>query len=161
MAFGNAVTDFSQQAIGSYGYTIKVPLEPSGLNANVVYAVQGQVGASDTPQVVLTKVLQSTIEDYLNSSSCPDLAFATDGTNVIVFFKTTVFAYVSDTRIAFLGLRNAQPTASDNDKLDIIDDDIGLLRVYAIQEMYLLKQNFVPQNILDTISNEETRITNE
>ena len=123
--FGNAVSpDFDQQAIGSYGYTIKVPLGPDASNANMIYAVQAQVGAGDTPQTVDTKILLSTLEGYLNDSACPDLAFATDATNVYVFFKTTVFAYVSDTRIAFLGLRNAQLMTSDSSYLDIPDSDI-------------------------------------
>lgn len=159
MAFGSLVTDFDQQAIGAYGYTIKIPIDPTGLNANVIYAVQAQASSSDTPEPVTTKVLLSTLESYLNDSACPDLAFAADNSNLFIFFATATFDYVADTRFAVFGLRNAQPTTVDTDLLDIIDDDLELLIAYIIQAVWLSFKFTKNKYIEDAVATEERKIT--
>lgn len=157
--FGNSVTDFSQQAIGTYGYTVKIATDPTSLNAAEITAVQAQASASDTPSPVTSEVSINTIQGYLNDFACPDLAFNFDGGNVTIFFKTSVFAYVSATRVALVGKRNAQATTADSDLLDIVDDDLGLLIAYILQSAYLSFKNTKSKAVEDSIETEERKIT--
>ena len=157
MAFGNPVTDFDQQAIGDYGYIVKI--DAVSLLALEVDAVQAQASASSTPSPVTAETTRNAIEGYLNDSACPDLAFNFSGSDVLVFFKTSVFAYASDTRIALFGKRFAQNVSDDATKMDILDDDIALLLAYMMQLAALSLKNTKLKYIEDWVETEEKKIT--
>ena len=153
--FGNAVTDFAQQAVGTYGYTIKM----GNLNAYLISAVQAQPSAASTPDPITAENTIEEIQAYLNDSACPDLAFNFDGGQLTVFFKTSVFAYTSDSRIAVFGIRNSQPPSTDTDLLDIIDDDINLLMGYPLRSAFLSYKNTKSKYVEDLVETEERKIT--
>lgn len=160
MAFGSDITTLNQDAIGSAGYIVKI--DTVYLLAHSIEQVQAQIDPDDTPAPVSEEVAYSTLYGYLNDSGCPDLAFANNEGELAVFLKTTVFPYLSTTRIAVFGKRIAQNASVDADLLDVPDKDIELVKAYALKEAYsTAKGGYVPKSVNDTIKVEERRINNE
>ena len=110
MAFGAMVTDFAQAAVGSAGYTIKVSLINDLLVS--VDAVQAQASASSTPAPVTDETIITTLLGYLNSDDAPDLAYYFSEGEITIFFNSTTFDYVDDTRFAIWGYRKGHTGSS-------------------------------------------------
>lgn len=156
MAFGSAVTGVAQNAVGSYGYIVKI--NTAELLAETIEAVQAQDSTSDTPEPVVDAVSIAALHGYLNDSACPDLGFSFSDGECSIFFKTSVFPYVSTTRYALFGLRKAQNCTADGDYLDCPDRDLNLVFAYCLQLAYNLKKSGTPKHIYDTIKNGEKDI---
>ena len=156
--FGNRVTDIDKFAEGTAGYILRV--DTTTVLAYTITGVQAQVSATDTPVPIDTEDELSTILGYLNNSSAPDLAFNYSYGEVYIFFKTSVFPYVDDTRFIIIGRRNPLKLTSFNDKLDIADKDIDLFLAYAIRTASLLAREAVPFQIEKIIKAKEQEIKN-
>lgn len=159
MAFGAKITDFSQAAIGSYGYTIKV----SVLNDLIVSidAVQVQAAADSTPAPVVGETAITDLLGYLNSVSAPDLAYNFSEGEVTIFLLTDTFPYEDTTRFALFGNRKGQNVSDLTDKIDIPDKDINYLINLCLELSYLIKKKYVPRDIVENIRLEELRISDE
>ena len=156
--FGNSVTDFSRSAVGSGGYTIK--LDVTGLLIDKITGVQAQSSPTDTPSPVNLESNLFALQGYLNSPA-PNLAFNYSNGEVTILFNLTAFPYVSATRFAIFGLRNAQKMVNDTDYLDTPDRDIALVNAYALELTWLSQKGFAPVGVLETIENQERRIKDE
>lgn len=156
MAYGSSVTNVTQNAIGLYGYIIKI--NTAELLAQTIDSVQAQVSPSSTPETVSGSVSIAALYNYLDSTECPDLAYNYSDGECSIFFKTTVFDYTAATRFALFGKRKAQNCTSDADLLDCPDKDLNLLAAYCLQTAYGLKKGGVPKWIYETIKNGEAEI---
>ena len=159
MSFGNSITEFSQVAVGTTGYTIKC--DTTSLLFDKLNQVQAQASATDTPSPAVAEVTQAQLQQYLNSASAPDLAFNYGNGEATIFFKTSVFPYEETTRFALFGLRNIQKCTSDSDFLDVPDKDFALVQAYALEQAGIISKGAAQKNILDTIEDEERRVRNE
>lgn len=158
MAFGIKVTEFPQIAVGDYGYTIKINL--TTYNFYKVNSVQAQAAAGDTMSPVTAESTIEVVQGYVSDADCPDLAFNYGG-SLTIFFKTTAFPYVDNTRFAAFGLRNATLPTGDSSALDVPDKDLRLLLNYALLNAYSVKKGSTPRDILAIIEQEELRLYND
>jgi hypothetical protein len=159
MAFGSSVSYLTQNAVGSYGYIVKI--NTAELLAERIEAVQAQDSSSDTPEPVEGNTSISALYAYLNDSACPDLAYNYSDGECSIFFKTSVFPYEATTRYALFGKRKAQNCTSDSDLLDCPDRDLNLLIAYCLDVAYQLKKNGTPKWIYDKIKIAERALRNE
>jgi hypothetical protein len=159
MAFGNAVTEFSQVAVGAYGYTIRV--DASTLRPHKIANIQIQASPTSTSAPVTNEVSANVLSGYLENSDCPDVAFNFSGSEVLIFLKTAIYPYISTTRLAFGGLRNAQETTADTDYIDVPARDIDYLCALCMARAYKLQQRNMPQAIREDIELHEEAIRNE
>lgn len=159
MAFGSIVTNLTQNAIGSYGYIVKI--NTADLLAETIESVQAQDDPATTPEPVTGQVSIATLYSYLDDSGCPDLAYNYSDGECSIFFKTTEFAYSATTRFALFGRRKAQNCTSDADLLDLPDRDLNLLAAYCMQLAYALKKGGIPKWIYETVKNGEQTIRGE
>ena len=161
MAFGNAVTDVSQRAVGTYGYTISI--DTTGLYAYKITFVQAQDDSGATP--VLSdpsgsSVSIKTLQEYLEDASCPDIAFNYAHGICTIFFKTSVYPYVSDTRFAMFGQRDSLKFYADGDKADFPDSEAALFNAYVIKHAALLTNKPIPSDVARIIQKREYEIKN-
>lgn len=145
MAFGNSIVDFSQASIGTIGYTVRI--DTTGLRTFKTKFVQAQATSSSTPVPATQEVLLETIQGYLNDSEAPDLAFNNGYGEITIFLKTSVFPYLTNTRIALFGIRNPIPMTLSTDKADFSDRDLELFINYALRYAYSLQKIPVPGNV--------------
>lgn len=136
---------------------------------------------SDVPAVVVTT--EYAINDYVRVSNrvykCitsgitenptpayPTSGNVTDGTAIFQFVANVPIPdsipYLSTSRIAVFGKRNAQNTTSDSDLLDVPDKDIELVKAYALENAFgIAKNGYIPKWIKDRIKDEERRLRND
>lgn len=157
MAFGNAVNELEQSAVGTVGYIIKV--DTHNLRAYNIEFVQAQAEATSTPAPATIASTLETLMGYLNDNSAPDLAFYDGLGECYIFFKTSVFPYIADTRFAMYGRRNAYTIGSTTQYLDILEEDLDLFLAYAIKTAAMLSGKPVPYDIQETIRKREAEIT--
>lgn len=87
MPFGNKVTDYTQAALGNYGYTLKIDV--TSLLMHKINAVQAQKDPNDTFAPVVSEVTIDVLQSYLNEVNCPRLAFNYSDGQATMFFKGT------------------------------------------------------------------------
>lgn len=97
------------------------------------------------------------------SPTYPASGTVTDGTSIFEFVANVPIPdsipYLSTSRIAVFGKRQAQNTSSDTDLLDLPDKDIELLKAYALEDAYgMAKGGYVPKWVKDKIRTEERRL---
>ena len=158
MAFGNSVTDFVKIE-GNSGYIIKVDI--TGLLYDKINKVQAQSSPTNTPVPVISESTLSDLQSNLNEVACPDLAFNSSGSEINIFFSTAIFPYVSTTRFALFGLRNAQIALVDTDNLDVPNRDVRLVSLYALETLYIASKGTATRDINNGIDAEEKRIRDE
>lgn len=157
--FGSPVTDYTDRVIGSVGYIIK--LDISHLLYEKITSIQAQVGASNTPVGIDTEVSIIDLYNYLNATDAPDLAYNQAYNTLTIFFRTSVYDYVADTRFDIKGYRIPQAITSDTDFLDIPDRDIEYFLLTVKRLIAMAKNNSSPETITSRISELETKIINE
>lgn len=159
MAFGNKVTDFGQVAVGTYGYVIKNNLYP--YFPRDVESVQVQPSATETPTPFTTNSSLEDVNSYMEDSACPDVAWHYINSVLHIFFKTSEYAYVDNTRFAVFGKRNAQSVTGDLSLCDIMDRDLDLVQLYMLEQAYLSRAGKVPYYIKKAIADREEAVENE
>lgn len=157
--FGNAVTEFSQIAIGTYGYTIKVDV--GYYKAKKVTSVQAQDTQNTTKDPVTSEITLANLDGQVNDAAIPDIAFNHSGNSVTILFKTAVFPYVLTTRFAMKGYKNPTKIIADTDNGDFPDQDLALVVALAVQKAWEQKKRTVPKSLKEYIVDEKLRITNE
>ena len=85
MAFGTPITNLERNITGNYGYIVKV--NAPSLLAYEITSVQAQDSPSHTPAPVEPETDINTLFSYLESSSCPALAFFFGNGDCWIFFK--------------------------------------------------------------------------
>jgi hypothetical protein len=156
--FGTSVIGITQMAVGTYGYVIRI--DTTALRSYDITGVQAQSSAIFTPAPTMTEVSLDILMSYLEDSECPDLAYHYGYGEVYIFFKTTVFAYATDTRFALIGKRNPIKLTSLDDNLDIADKDLDLFVAYVLKYAAILSRQAVPFEIEKTIKQKEQEIKN-
>jgi len=157
MAFGNAITEFTQLAIGAYGYIVAVNL--TSLNMVTVEMVQAQTDAQTTLPPITSEISLSELLGYVADVDAPDLAFAYDeGSICYIFLKTTVYPYTSNTRISLTGLRNPQLMIADSDLIDFPVTYIPIVQQYMLELAYESVVGKVPYRIRFSIEQKEQEI---
>jgi hypothetical protein len=68
------------------------------------------------------------------------------------------YPYADSTRFALFGKRKAQPLVADDEKLDVPDRDIDLVRAYAMKIAYKLKENRIPPTVINEIDENERMV---
>lgn len=86
MAFGADISTLTRYTVGIYGYIVKI--NTASLLAYLITAVQAQASETSTPEPVTEDVSLDTLQGYVNSEDCPNLAFAIGDGECWVFFKT-------------------------------------------------------------------------
>ena len=145
MAFGNKVTDFSQVAVGTVGYTIRI--DTVSLLAYNIEFVQAQDSATSTPEPATQEVSLAVLQSYLNSTGAPDLAFNYSYNECTIFLKTSVFPYEDTTRVGLYGTRNPLKLESLDQKLDIADQDLDLFIAFVRKHAAELVGKAVPYDV--------------
>lgn len=151
MAFGLAVADYDIQT-GTYGKTIKVNI--STYIPRTVNYLQGEDDSGIKSDPVESEVSLAVLQSYLEDSECPDLAFNYANETLTIFFKNDEY----DTRFAFGGTRKPQSVSSSEDLLDIPDEHLDLVSVYARKIAWLLKKRMVDRDIQNKINDLEFAI---
>ena len=153
MAFGTSVSALSQSAIGLYGYIIKI--NTANLLAQTITSVQAQASPTTTPEPVSGATTYAALYAYLDEANCPDLAYSYADGECSIFFKTSIFAYAAETRVALFGKRKAQNCDDDSDLLDVPDKDLNLLVAYCLKLAYSLKIGGTPKYVQNLVDNNE------
>jgi hypothetical protein len=157
--FGSTVTQLVQHAVGTYGYILKI--DTSVLLAESISSVVAQASAIETPAPVSGSTIIATLYSYLEDVNCPDLAYNASNSECSIFFKTSEFPFVDDTRYALFGKRKSQNCSNDNDYLDCPDRDLHLLIAYCLELSYAISKGGVPKWVTDKIKTEEKRVRDE
>ena len=146
---GNRVSDFDQFTIGTYGYTIILDTTDIMLNKPSFI----QVDASGTTSDPVTGPIDlDTLQDYINDEDCPDATWSFASDLMIIFFKTSVYAFANTSRFVIYGYRNNTPINSLSDPIDIKDRDIGYFIALSIKEAAIVQGKMIPPDILKEIT---------
>jgi hypothetical protein len=159
LAFGSSITGLAQQAIGTYGYVVKI--DTTTLLASVIDSIQLQASASDTPEPIVTPVTLDVLLSYPDDANCPTAAFASSDGECWIFLDVSDYPYVTTTRLALIGRRKPQNVSSDYEYLDMPDKDLNLAIAYCLKLAYVLKKAGCPKWIKDHIDAGELSIRNE
>jgi len=155
MAFGLDVSDYSaSQQTGTYGKTIKVDIS-SYLTYSIDF-VQASDG-TNTGKPVKTGVDLSILQGYLEDVNCPDLAFNYGSEILTIFFKTGTL----QARFAFGGKRKVQKLTADTDLLDVPNQRLELVGLFAKEYAWLDSKNKVDEDIKESIQEKELAFRNE
>ena len=149
MAFGLAVSDYAAQQ-GSYGTIIKV-----NISAELPYAinwVRGESVGEVKSDPVSTGVSLQTLYSYLESSTCPDIAWSFNGVTLSIFFKTGEY----DTRFAFEEYRHSKLLSAVTDYIDVPEDLLPLFRLYVMRSIQHLK-GYEGSGLTTSIDTEESK----
>lgn len=99
MAFGTPIDDYTQYAIGLFGYVIKIDLTAHLFE--YVESIVAEYAAGQIKTPVTTEVEISTLYGYCDDIDCPDYAFNWNNGILSVFFKddgSNVDAWAADQR---------------------------------------------------------------
>ena len=148
---GTPVTYASKFSEGTYGYTIAVDVD------NLFMDTISKVQAQTTTDVSLTALFSSEsalteLMDYVNDSTCPDCAWYLSSSVLYMFFKTTVYAYLSSTIFTAFGTRTGIPITNLDDVIDVPEQYMELYIKYSIREAAQLQGRQVPPSIIADIS---------
>lgn len=159
MAFGIAISDGTDVAVGTYGKVVRFNL--SAYEVRTVRAIQLQ-DPSTTPDtmgdVVSAGTTPETLQAYPEDASAPDAAFAQSGDILDVFVLEATWPVANAPRLGIWFTRNAQNVAVTTDKLDIPQEAKTLARALALREGYILKNKPVPFQIDEEVRAERARL---
>ena len=151
VAFGLAVSDYNLDT-GTYGNMIKLNIKDN-LPYNVLW-VQGENSSGARSEVFDTEVSLATLMGYMESSSCPDIAWSLNGQELSIFFKTDQY----DTRFAYEEQRHPKALVNTTDTIDIPEDLIPLYRLYVMRSIQNLR-GYNGDKLSSSISTEESNFT--
>jgi len=152
---GNRVSDFDQFTVGTYGYTILLDTTEILLNKPSYIQVDD---SGDTSDPINGPTDIHTLQSYINDANCPDAAWSFASDILIIFFKTTVYAYDTGTRFVIYGYRNNTPIKTLQDPIDIKDRDIGYYITLCIKQAAIIQGKQVPIEIDKQITQYEAII---
>lgn len=144
MAFGLAVADYNIDT-GTYGKIIKVDV--ATYLPHLINLVQGESGSNIKSSSITTPVTLPVLQDYLEDSDCPNIAYNLGSEILTIFFKNDVY----DTRFSFGGKRKSQKLVNDSDLLDVKNERLPLLSLYARDFAYLALKKRSDEDILEQI----------
>ena len=149
MAFGLAVSDYTAQN-GTYGSIIKV-----NISTELPYAINwvcGENAGEVKSDSVDTGVSLETLYSYLESATCPDIAWSFNGVFLSIFFKTGEY----DTRFAFEEYRHSKALSNTTDYIDIPEDLLPLFRLYVMRGIQHLR-GYEGSGLTASIDTEESK----
>ena len=153
MAFGNAITDGVQVSIGQYGYIVSFDLSANLIKQMIQLQMQNTVGP--VLSVVSSEdVGNNALNGYPSDVSCPDFAFAQDGSTVKIFCKTATYPYTAASRVAMWLYRSWIDLATLAATSDVKADKERIYGLIVLREMYLGLGKRVPVEIQNGIGSE-------
>jgi len=152
---GNRVTDFDQFTIGTYGYTIALDTTNIMLNKPSYIQIDDSGTTSDP---ISGPIDIDTLQAYINDEDCPDGAWSFASDILMIFFKTSVYAFDSGSRFVIYGYRNNTPIKTLADPIDIKDRDLGYYIALCIKQASIIQGKQVPIDIDKQIIQYEAQI---
>ncbi len=152
---GNRVTDFDQFTTGSQGYTIALDTTEIMLNKPAYIQIDDNGTTSDP---ITGPIDIEALQGYINDANAPDGAWSFASDILLIFFKTSVYGFVDNSRFVIYGYRNNTPINSLSDPIDIKDRDIGYFIALSIQEAAIVQGKMIPPDILKEITKYEAII---
>jgi hypothetical protein len=156
MNFGNSITDGNKVGTGKYGFIVSFDLS-EGLMDHVTQIViqkpSGELSRPSTKPVTIIELLS-----FPTYSKCPDMAYAQSGNIVFIFLKAKSYSYESGYRVAISWIRKPIPVKKLTDHVDIPPGTEVLMSALLLKEEYKVKNEPVPQWVLNKIRSEYKRL---
>lgn len=153
--YGLAISDYNIQQ-GTYGFTMKVdvsenlPFDVKWVQAENAGGVRTAVSKSPTTDL-------ETLLDYLETESCPVIAWYYADQTLHIFFSN----YDGDdelVRFAFGGNRKAQKVSADSEYIDVPPERMELVQLYAKNLAYYAKKRKYDEDLMQRIEEIEHEI---
>ncbi len=88
----------------------------------------------------------------------PDFAIVQQKTKAIIFLKSPPFHFSDEFRLVFWYMRNPKPINGKKKEADIPEEETELLIARSVRQLLMSRGLPVPQNIEDTIKEEEQKL---
>jgi hypothetical protein len=155
--FGNAITDGTQVALGTYGYVVSFDLTAYEVRSIEQIQMQSATNVLSTPSVT-PETREELFALCENTQTTKDFGYFLDDSTLFVFCRTAKYAYVGTVRIGWWLKRYSIDMATAAATIDTAQDKEQLLRCLTLEAMYISLDQKTPYDIANTIRIEKTRL---